>query len=319
MLDTPQTVTVILGPTASGKSGLALSLAERTNGVIINCDSMQVYDHVHAITARPSVVDCERVPHQLYGYLDVAEPNDVLAWRTRAYDAIYQAIEQGQTPYVVGGTGFYVRALTQGLSPIPDVPDDVRSHVRHQATTMTTDSIRKHVMTFDPRLAERFTDRQRLLRAWEVYDASGQNLSHWQAKPLGGVPKDLQFKNIALLPPRDGLYERCNRRFDSMMANGAMDEVAYLNDRLMQNTLPADSAILKACGVPELLSVIRGDTDLASAIAHAKTATRRYAKRQITWLRNQMTPDMMITKSVDSDLYDALFKKIQDFSPNLYK
>lgn len=306
-------VIVILGPTASGKSDLALYLAEHTNGVIINCDSMQIYAPVHAITARPPVDHCQRVPHYLYGYLDVGEPSDVLAWRLRAYQTIDHAIGQGKTPCVVGGTGFYVRALIEGLSAIPDVPDSVRQQVRTTAETMTTTAIRAYVQTFDAPLARRFSDRQRLLRAWEVYLASGRPLSHWQSLPPTGVPPHLNFVVIALLPPRDWLYDRCNGRFDTMIDEGALDEVTYLHHRLQQRTLSSYSPILKACGVPELMGAITGTTDLDTAITSAKTATRRYAKRQITWLRGQIQPHLTITHALEPRFYEQIVQKIQKF------
>lgn len=307
----PHTVPVILGPTASGKSDLALYMAERTNGVIINCDSMQVYDTLHAITARPSSDEMATVPHKLYGYVDMGHPHDVLTWRTHAHAEIYTALQNNQTPYIVGGTGFYVHALINGLSPIPDVPDTIRTKIRTTAQSLTTQQIHTHIKTIDPKIAEKFTDRQRLIRAWEVFDTTQTPLSHWQTLPPTGVPEDLNFTIIALCPPRDWLYERCNQRFDKMMATTAMAEVTTLNHRLKNGTVPPESPITKACGVPELLAHLNGECDQQTAITNAKTATRRYAKRQITWLTNQIQPHLTLTQPLSSADYPQIANQIK--------
>ena len=329
-------VVVILGPTASGKSDLALYLAEQTNGVIINCDSMQVYNGLRAITARPSRDDENRIPHKLYGYLDLSETNDVLAWRKRAYDEIYTAFANNQTPLVVGGTGFYVNALINGLSPIPDVPTAIRTDVRTQAKSLSDKQLRETVAEFDPDLAHKFSDRQRLTRAWEVYSASGKPLTHWQSLPLEGVPDDLHFYVITLTPPRDWLYERCNRRFAHMMDAGALTEVQTLKSRMDGvcgnggridgghvdgGHVDPNSPITKACGVPELMAYLNGKTDLESAVEKARTATRRYAKRQITWLNNQIVADLNINLKLNYQKYPEIFEKLQKnglFSHNSY-
>ena len=314
-------VVVILGPTASGKSDLALYLAEQTNGVIINCDSMQVYDGLRAITARPSADHENRIPHKLYGYLDLWETNDVLAWRERAYHEIYTAFANNQTPLVVGGTGFYVNALMNGLSPIPDVPPAIRTDVRTQAKSLSDKQLRETVAEFDPNLAEKFRDRQRLTRGWEVYSASGKPLTHWQSLPPTGVPDDLNFYVMTLTPPRDWLYERCNRRFTNMMDAGALDEVKNLKTHIETGVVHKDSPIAKACGVPELMAYLNGKTDLESAVEKARTATRRYAKRQITWLNNQIITDLNIKLKLNYRKYPEIFEKLQKnelFSHNSY-
>ena len=305
-------VVVILGPTASGKSDLALYLAGQTNGVIINCDSMQVYDSLRTITARPDVTEETTVPHKLYGYLDVSETNDVLTWRSKAYQEIYTAFDNQQTPLVVGGTGFYVKALIEGLSPIPDVSPAIRADVRHQAKSLSDTQLREVVAEFDGELAAKFTDRQRLTRGWEVYSASGKPLTHWQSLPLEGVPDDLNFFVITLTPPRDWLYERCNMRFAKMMDTGALDEVATLKSRMDRGEVDPNSPISKACGVPELMAYLKGNTDLESAIAKARTATRRYAKRQMTWLNNQIITDLNIKLKLNYQKYPEIFKKLQE-------
>ena len=312
-------VIVILGPTASGKSDLGIYLAEQLDGVIINCDSMQVYDHLRAITARPEIADEKRVPHKLYGYLDVSQVNDVLAWRKRAYDEIDAAYDNGKIPIVVGGTGFYVKALIDGLSPIPDVPDVVRTDIRGQAKSLSDKQLHDTVATFDSHLASKFTDRQRLTRAWEVYSASGKTLTYWQSLPPVGVPEDLNFTVITLTPPRDWLYERCNLRFEKMMQDGALEEVRYLKSRIDTGDVDSNSPITKACGVPELMAYIKGNIGLESALEKARVSTRRYAKRQITWLNNQIVSSIDVKLKLNYSKYPKIMEKLQKIGFNVKK
>ncbi|TNE36744.1 MAG: tRNA (adenosine(37)-N6)-dimethylallyltransferase MiaA [Alphaproteobacteria bacterium] len=276
---------LIAGPTASGKSALALALAKRYGGVIINADSMQVYRDLRVITARPSELEESEAPHRLYGHLDAAAPYSVGEWGIQALAEIEAARAAGALPIVVGGTGLYFSVLTDGLSPIPDVPGEVRSEVRALLEAEGVEAVLAQVREVDPQIAGQLkpTDRQRLARALEVFKATGRPLSDWQKEPR--VPLFTgEVGQFVLKPERDWLYERCDRRFDLMMEGGALNEVRALKNRQLPPDLPA----LKALGVPELSRYLDDEFTLEEARLRAKMQTRRYAKRQMTWFRNQM-------------------------------
>ncbi len=278
-------VVVIAGPTASGKSALAMVVAERFHGTIINADSMQVYRELRVLTARPTPEDEARAPHRLYGILPAAERCSAGRWRTMALAAIAEARAAGRLPVVVGGTGLYLRALMSGLAAIPPVPDAVRNKAIAEHERLGGPTFHRRLAERDPATAARVrpTDTQRLIRAWEVLEATGRPLSYWQSVGPEAGP-GLRFVPIILLPPRSDLYAACDARFAAMMRQGALAEVAALDALGLDPALPA----MKALGVPELRRHLRGELSLEAAIAAAQQATRNYAKRQITWLRHQM-------------------------------
>ena len=275
---------VIGGPTASGKSPLALDLAEIVGGEIINGDSMQVYQELRLLTARPGPDEEQRVPHHLYGFMSVAERCSVALWAEAARRAVTDCLARGSQPIIVGGTGLYLATFMRGLSPIPDVPASVRADVMARVDGFTAQDLHDLARSVDPDLAQRIPvgDTQRLIRLLEVHEATGEPLSAWQQQPRQNAwPGPVLF--LVLHPDREVLYRACNDRFDAMMAAGAMDEVAALAERDLAPDLPA----MRALGVPPLLAHLSGEMALDEAVQMAKTATRRYAKRQLTWFRHQ--------------------------------
>lgn len=278
----------IAGPTASGKSGLALILAERHGGVVINADSMQIYSDLRVLTARPSPADEARAPHRLYGIADGASAFSAAAWALQAKREIDAARAQGRLPILVGGTGLYFRSLFSGLSDIPTVPEEIRAHWRARAVLEGPATLHAELARRDPATAARLrpSDPQRLVRALEVLDATGRSLSDFHADAATPPESSRGWKRLVLGPERSALAERIAGRFRAMVAEGAIEEVRALIDRRLAPSLP----VMKAIGVAELGGVLGGAHDMDTAIALAVAATRRYAKRQTTWFRTQM-PD----------------------------
>lgn len=273
-------VLLIAGPTASGKSALALRLARGRNGVIINADALQVYDALRILSARPATDEEALAPHRLYGHVPAREAHSVAAWLEDARREIGAAWEAGRLPVVTGGTGLYFRALERGLAPVPPIPADIRSAWREFEGDLHGELGRR-----DPAMAERLQpgDRQRLVRALEVIDATGRSLGDWQRQgeaeaPLAGAA----VERIFLDPPRAELHARAAARFRAMVEQGALEEAEAVKD--LDPALP----VMKAIGLRELNAHLRGEISLADAIARAETATRRYIKRQLTWWRGQM-------------------------------
>lgn len=290
MSDAP--VIVIGGPTASGKSGLALTIAERLDGVVINADAMQVYRDLRVLTARPSAADEQRVPHRLYGVLDATEACSAGRWQAMALAEIEQVLSTGKRAVVVGGTGLYLRALTEGIAPIPDIPPDIRTAARARFTEIGQTAFHAELAGRDPVMAARLepADGQRLMRAWEVLEATGHSLAQWQDEPV--VAPAIDFTMIALMPPRGDIYGACDTRFAAMITEGALDEVGALMKRVEVENLGASLPVLKALGYAELAAHLAGRMTLAEAVTAAQQQTRRYAKRQMTWFRHQL-PDRL--------------------------
>jgi tRNA dimethylallyltransferase len=286
---------LIAGPTASGKSALAFSLAGRIGGTIINADSMQVYRDLRVITARPAPEEERRVPHRLYGHVDAAENYSTGRFAVDAARLLAETEAERRLPIFVGGTGLYFRGITQGFSHIPAVPAEVRAHVRGEAEGVSATELHARLEKCDPRTARRLrpSDRQRILRALEVFAATGRSLSIWQEQP--GVPMigADQIAAVFLNVDRDELRQRIDERFDTMLEAGALEEVRALAERKLDPALP----VMKAHGIPWLLRHLRGEISLEEAAAGGKADTRRYAKRQETWFRYQapefkwLTPD----------------------------
>jgi tRNA dimethylallyltransferase len=277
---------LIAGPTASGKSALALSLAERLGGVIVNADSMQVYRDLRVITARPTVDDEARVPHRLYGHVDAAENYSVGRWCADARAVLAEAEREGRLPIVVGGTGLYFKALTQGLSAVPPTPAGIRAAVRARCDRDGVAALHAELACRDPAMAERLKpgDRMRVARALEVLEATGRSLADWHRDGMPAILDADSAVKVFLAVDRAELYRRIDARFDAMLAAGALDEVAALAARGLDPMLPA----MKAHGVPWLRRHLAGEIGLDEAAEGGKRDTRRYTKRQVTWFRHQM-------------------------------
>jgi tRNA dimethylallyltransferase len=282
-------VVIIVGPTASGKSALALALAEHYGGTIINADSQQLYRDLKILSARPDASAETHVPRRLYGFLDAAERGSVARWRELALIEIAAASGAGRLPIVVGGTGLYLRALMQGLAPVPDIPAGIRAETNELYRRLGGAGFRDALARLDPDAAARFPpgDRTRLTRAYEVVRATGVPIGEWQKRALAPVP--FRFATLLLMPPRAPLYAACDARFAAMIEAGGLDEARALMARGLDPGLPA----MKAVGVPELMSHLRGEIALEEAIAAARMSTRRYAKRQMTWFRHQLDADLI--------------------------
>jgi tRNA dimethylallyltransferase len=277
---------LIAGPTASGKSAVALSLAQAFDGILINTDSMQVYRDLGILTARPSVEEEGRAPHRLFGVIDAAVNFSVGLWLTAAARALEEARGEGKLPVFVGGSGLYFKALTQGLSDIPDVPEAVRQQVRAKAEGRPVAELHAQLAACDPLMAARLrpTDPQRILRALEIFAATGESLAHFQARKTPPLLDISHTMAVFLAPDRKMLNERIDQRFDAMLAAGALAEVELLKQRGLDPALP----IMRAHGMPHLLHALRHEMPLEEAIQASKRDTRHYAKRQFTFARHQL-------------------------------
>lgn len=302
-------VIIIGGPTASGKSSLAVDLAERLSGVVINADSMQVYRGLEIVTSAPDAKARARAPHRLYGVLNPDQPCSAGEWRERAIVEIQAAHEADQVPIVVGGTGLYLRSLMTGIARMPTIPAEIRDRVRASLKREGSPALHERLAQRDPDTAARLSeyDRQRICRALEVVEATGRGLVDWQR--AGDPPADIRlvkFLTISLMPPRDELNLACDARFCEMLEQGALDEVSKLAGLALNPDFPA----MKALGVPHLLSHIRGTLSLDEARRLGQQATRRYVKRQITWFRHQIIADTIIKSQYNDKTKAKLFSDI---------
>ena len=277
-------VWLIAGPTASGKSALALRLAEAVGGEIVNADSMQLYAELRVLTARPSAEDMARAPHHLYGVADAAEAWSVGRWLAAALETLAQVAARGRPAILAGGTGLYFRALTEGLADMPAVPTAIRAAVEAHHDTEGEAAVRAELALRDPLAAARIQtgDRQRLVRALSVARATGRALTDWQAASPASLAQG-RYAAVVLAPDRAALYARCDGRLEAMAANGGLEEAAALAARGLSPSLPA----MKALGVREFADAAQGRRRVSEAVAAAQLATRHYAKRQATWFRNQ--------------------------------
>ncbi len=283
-------IILIAGPTASGKSALALALAEKLGGTIINADSMQVYRDLRIITARPTPEEEARVPHRLYGHVDAAENFSVGRWCTEVADVLGATQGEARVAIVVGGTGLYFSALTQGLAAVPPIPAQIRNEVRARLASDGVEALHAELTRRDPAAAARLMpgDRARVTRALEVILATGRSLLLWHEENMPARVDAALAAKVFLMPDRDELLRRIDARFDAMMAAGAMAEVRALAGRHLDPNLPA----MKAHGVPWLIRHLNGEIALAEAVEGGKRDTRQYTKRQATWFRNQL-PDFV--------------------------
>jgi tRNA dimethylallyltransferase len=316
-------VVVVGGPTASGKSALAIRLATDFDGIVINADSMQVYRDIPILTAQPSAADMAAVPHRLYGFLAIDDVCSADRWAGLARAELDAAHAVGKLPILTGGTGLYLRALMEGFSPIPDVPQEVRQAARDLLDEIGSAALRDRLAAGDPASAARLhaNDRQRIVRAWEVLQATGRPLSEWQQLPPAG-PKYLRFLSFVVLPERASLYAACDARFRAMLARGALDEVRETLARYPGLYRPAakpPEGGAKALGFWGLAHHAAGASPVSEdTIAAAQQENRNYAKRQGTWFRNQMATGNFITPDapamqVSESSYAGISQKIRVF------
>jgi tRNA dimethylallyltransferase len=272
---------VIAGPTASGKSALAMELARRTNGIIVNADSAQLYHDLPILSAAPTDAEQAEIEHRLYSVRDGAQPCSAAEWAAMAREAIADIHARHQFPILVGGTGLYLRTLLDGIAPVPPIDPAVRDAVRSASVNENLAELQR----LDPDSAARLNrgDTTRIARALEVAQSTGQPLAYWQQQRTGGIGDTVDLNSIILLPPRDWLYARCDERFSAMIEQGAVDEITRLLARKLDPKLP----VMRAIGVAEIAS----GTDRPTTIALGQQATRQYAKRQYTWFANQPPPD----------------------------
>lgn len=311
--DMARPVLVIGGPTATGKSALAMAFAEQLGGEIINADSMQVYRGLPILTAQPDSVSQARVPHRLYGVLDLDQRCSAGRWRSLAIAAIAAAQGRGKVPIVVGGTGLYLRALMTGLAEIPDTPPELRASLAARLEAIGAPAFHGELAGRDPEMAARLqpSDRQRLIRAAEVLESTGRSLAEWQrqTKPTLAGETPLRFCRVLVAPPREALYAACDDRFRAMLEKGALIEAQDMAARGLDPTLPG----MKALGLPALLSHLRGEMPLDEAIRQAQSATRHYAKRQVTWFNRQFITDFLINEQLSDVNLDRFIPLIIRF------
>jgi tRNA dimethylallyltransferase len=274
-------VALIAGPTASGKSALALNLAEQVGGVIVNADSAQVYRDLPILSAAPRPEERARAEHRLYAVLDGSQACSAADWAAMARREIADVHRSGKLPILVGGTGLYLRTLLQGIAPMPPIDSEVRRSVRAAAV----EENRRKLLTLDPESAYRLkpADTLRIARALEVVLSTGKTIGEWQKHREGGIREAIELRPLILLPPREWLYRRCDERFAAMVGNGAAEEVRTLLERNLAPDLP----VMRGIGVREIASWLSGETSREDAISAGQQATRRYAKRQYTWFAHQ--------------------------------
>lgn len=302
---------IVAGPTASGKSALALAIARACVGTIINADSMQVYRDLRVLSARPDDNALSQAPHRLDGILDGSELCSAARWAELAHGEIAAAQASGRLPIVVGGTGLYLRTLLKGIAAVPEIPDQVREAARALHRDIGGEAFRAALAALDPASAAKLPagDSQRLVRAYEVVTATGRTLGDWQRAGADGVPQ-YDSRQFVILPPRDALYAACDGRLEAMIAAGALDEVRALVARDLSPELP----IMKAVGVPELAGYLAGALNLPDAIAAAQQSTRQYAKRQYTWFRHQLADAEILDAQLSHSFHASVCQKICDWT-----
>ena len=281
----PNTVLVVVGPTASGKSALAIELALKYNGVIINADASQVYKDIPIVSAAPDEDDKVKVEHVLYGILEADEKKSVSDWVKLATDAIKKVWDQGKLPIVTGGTGFYIESLINGMSPIPETKHEAKTKVATIFDETGVEGAYKYLQQVDSEGAKKVNpnDTTRVRRALEIFIDTGISISEWFEKPMIKPLKEADFKAVLLLPKLSDIEEKCSKRFDMMIENGAIEEV----EKLLSKNIADEMPVMKAIGVPELKRYLKGEISKSKAVSEAKLRTRQYAKRQLTWFRNR--------------------------------
>jgi len=293
-----KTVLVVTGPTASGKSALALAFAQKRNGCVINADAMQTYDAFPLLTAQPTARERAVVPHALYGVLPLSENLSAGRWSAMASAEIERSLAAGHLPILCGGSGLYIRTLMQGISPVPEVPAEIRERGNADWQAIGAEAFRARLAERDPDIVATLkpSDRQRHVRAWEVLEATGTPLSVWQQG--AGTPAPWRFVTVLLSPERPWLRARIELRFDQMLAAGVLAEARAVFDSKPDPTWLG----LKAHGAPEFFRHFRGELSIDHARRMAIDHTRQYAKRQMTWARHQITPDLVFNPTANPDL-----------------
>ncbi|MBB5725277.1 tRNA dimethylallyltransferase [Sphingomonas endophytica] len=289
---------LIAGPTASGKSALAIELAEEVGGTVINADASQVYRDLRVLSARPSPADEARVPHRLFGYVDGVEACSAARWAADAAAEVRRVHAAGGVPVLAGGTGLYLRTLLDGIAPVPEIDAAVRAAVRAMPVAEAHATLSRE----DPEAAARLNarDTTRVARALEVVRSTGRTLAAWQADRSGGIGHMFDVRGLVLLPDRETLMARCDARLAEMFAMGGVEEVAAL---LARADIPADAPVRRAIGVPEIVAMLSGERSRDDALTAAQLATRRYAKRQYTWFRNQLPTEWQCCAAPNLQLY----------------
>jgi tRNA dimethylallyltransferase len=300
-------VALIAGPTASGKSDLAVELALALDrpSVVINADSAQVYSDLRVLSARPTEAEMRGIEHRLFGEWDGAEPCSAADWAARAKREIEDSHLAGVLPILVGGTGLYIRTLLDGIAPVPPIKPAVREAVR----ALSVEDAYAALQQEDPARARALnpSDSNRIARALEVVRSTGKPLSHWQRQRVGGIGEAIDLQPLILLPPREALYERCDARFERMLENGAVEEIETLLARKLDPALP----VMRAIGVSDIASLLRGERSREEVCARGKQATRNYAKRQYTWFRRQPPQEWPRCTSGNYDIescFETLFR-----------
>ena len=295
---------MICGPTAAGKSAVALALAEQVGGTVINADSMQVYRDLRVVTARPSADEEARAPHRLYGIVDGSERASVASWLNLAAAAVDEARKAGRLPIIVGGTGMYLQAARDGIAPIPEVPAEIHQACLDELVARGGAAFRDELSKLDKETAARLFDgdSQRLVRAMGVVRATGRPISAWQSDPHQGALAG-EAVAISVMPPRADTYARIDRRFAQMMEEGAVEEVEALAARRLDPSLP----VMKAIGVREILAMQNGEIDRDRAIELASRDSRHYAKRQMTWIRNNYRAEIDINEKFSARIIKEIF------------
>jgi tRNA dimethylallyltransferase len=305
--DAPHVV-VVAGPTATGKSQLAIKIAKELNGIIINADSQQRYGDLSILSARPVPDEMDGVPHKLFGDLGPGESGSAPEWAEKAAGEINCAMVAAQLPIIVGGTGLYLRALMDGLADIPSIPGDIRQFAEALLGEIGQEAFHARLKNCDPVTADRLApgDTRRLLRAWEVAEATGTTLSEWHAAPAS-PPLRARYHSIMMMPGREELYDACDTRFQNMVENGAIEELRTF----LRTSGSLEMPIMKMLGARELAAYLSDEVTLDTAVAAAQTATRRYAKRQVTWFSHQFHSDMIIDTKLSEILCARIFSNIR--------
>ena len=301
---------VICGPTGSGKSRLAVNLAKKLNGVVINADSIQIYREIKILSGRPNLDDYREAPHRLYGIMSVNNTCTVGVWREMAFATIKECEFAGKLPIICGGTGLYIKFLLDKLSTIPKIPNSIKLEARLELERIGNEGFRELLSKSDPVSAAKIKtgDTNRLLRAWQVFKATAKPLPYWHERHKKQDAKHKFFK-VLLMPNREVLYSDCDKRFLSFVNQGALEEAREINI-----TSPSyESPALKTLGLSELIQYTKGELELSDAVERAQRATRRYVKRQITWFRHQLDEDFLIESLDDKERVFDCLDKIMNF------
>ena len=301
---------IICGPTGAGKSSMALNLAKKFKGVIINADSVQIYREIKILSGRPTSDDYRQAPHRLYGIMSIFKPCTLGIWRKMALEIIKECERSGHLPIICGGTGLYIKFLLNELSAIPEIPPSIKLEAREKLKELGNENFRELLSKNDPVSASRIKsgDTNRLLRAWEVFTATTKPLSYWHKKSRKAGSQHKFFK-VCLMPERKALYSICDQRFLEFVEQGAVEEARAFDFITASPELPAS----KTLGLLELIKYIKGELELSDAIEQAQRTTRRYAKRQLTWFRHQLDEDFLIQNLCCRKTVSDCFKKIVNF------